>query len=139
MPFAQHGVRQPPLLPDDGKHQFQRRFLVGQQALDRGIVHPLERMDAADLFQAFGHQLFGDAPPERVEPLDLPGLDGELPAPFAEVDIQRATIRPRARKLLAQCFPALHQLGITQGSPFFGAVRHTGKGFPRDALRISNR
>ena len=68
-------------------------------------------MDAADLFQAFGHQLFGDAPPERVEPLDLPGLDGELPAPFAEVDIQPGPIRPRARKLLAQCFPALHHWG----------------------------
>ena len=79
VPLAQHGVRQRPLLPDGGEYQFQRRFLVGQQALDRGIVHPLESMDAADLFQAFGHQLYGDAPPERVEPLDLPGLDGELP------------------------------------------------------------
>ncbi|MCY3813419.1 MAG: hypothetical protein OXH15_16615 [Gammaproteobacteria bacterium] len=68
------------VLPD----HLARRGLVLQPALDGLVVNALKRVRADHASVAFGDQLLGHTPLERIQPFDLPGLDGERTVPLRQ-------------------------------------------------------
>ena len=72
---------------------FESLFLVLEQPPQRPVLQlPGDAVRSPNALETLRDQLFGDAPAEEIEALDLPGLDGEVAIPLAEPDVHEGAI-----------------------------------------------
>ena len=136
MPGLEGVLRQRAPAGDVREQHVVGRLLVGQQAPDGPVLHVLHRMRPDHAGQPFGDQLLGDAVLERVEALDLPGFDGEGPAPLLEPLVEERARFVAVLQGRPDGCPFLGQLAVAGHAPFMGALGHSSQRSPDFGMAV---
>ena len=87
-------------------------------------------MGAHHALQALGHELFGDAPPQGVEVLDLAVLDGERATALLQPVVEEAPGPVAACQCVPDLLPLLFHLPQVGRAPQVRPVGHSLEGRP---------
>ena len=110
VPFLDRRTGQRAFVLDVGEQHLESCLLVQEQALQRSVVDVGGRMRTAHTLETFGDQRFSYAPPQKVEPLNLAGLDGEGTVLLPDPDIHGAPVDRRILKPPAHIGPSARRL-----------------------------
>ena len=89
-----------------------------------------------DAFQALGDELLGDADLEGVEPLDLPGFDGERPSALLKPLVEKGAGLVAILEAGANGGPLLAELRMAGHKPTVRTVGHARERAPDFRLSI---
>lgn len=116
------------------KDHVESRLLVLQEPPDGAVLQVLQGVRPDRPGESLGDQLLGDATPQRVEALDLPGLDGEGAQPLLRPQVHEGARTLAVLERAANVAPLGGQLAIAGNRPARGAVRHARERAP--GLRV---